>query len=45
MMALNSGVVLNTWPPGTGLYFDAVNLPTDLPETGYTACDGYEPFM
>jgi len=34
--AINSGVVLNAWPPGTGLYFDAVNLPTDLPGSGYT---------
>ncbi len=36
MISINLGVVLNSWPPGTGLYFDAVNLPTDLPGTGYT---------
>ncbi len=36
MTAVNLGNVLNSWPPGTGFYFDAVNLPTDLSGTGYT---------
>ncbi len=36
IIAVNSGTVLNSWPPLTGLYFDAVNLPTDLPGTGYS---------
>jgi len=36
MLAENSGNIANSWPPGTGLYFDSPDLPTDLPGSGYT---------
>lgn len=36
ILAINSGYVLNSWPPDTGLYFDSADLPTDLPGAGYT---------
>ena len=36
-IALNSGTISNAWPPGVGLYFDSLDLPIDLPGTGYAS--------